>query len=319
MDANLTTQTRILGTVALVATLLLPAAAQAQLFRAYLAVDGSDANPCTLVAPCRLLPAALAAVASGGEIWMLDTANYNTAPVTVGKSVSILAAPGVVGSIVATGGPAIAISAAGLSVALRNVVIVPLLGTGGTHGVDLTGNSNLVVEDSVFAGMTSSMYGINAAAGTARITNTSFRNMATTAVGATNGARVHISRSSFLNLTRGVFVQSTSNGVTSKATVSDSAFSGNTYGVWANATTAGAVAHLFLTRCTLDDNGSAITSNTAVGTGIAVVSMSYTTVTGNTVAWFIDAAGAAVHSLSNNHVAGNLSETGALTMAPALR
>ena len=34
-------------------------AAHAQLFRAYLSLNGSDANPCTLVAPCRLLPAAL--------------------------------------------------------------------------------------------------------------------------------------------------------------------------------------------------------------------------------------------------------------------
>ena len=48
---------------ALAATLLLSATAQAQLFRAYLASDGNDANACTLAAPCRLLPAALTAVA----------------------------------------------------------------------------------------------------------------------------------------------------------------------------------------------------------------------------------------------------------------
>jgi hypothetical protein len=42
--------------------LLLPAAANAQLFRAYLSGEGSDANPCTLQLPCRLLPAAVAAV-----------------------------------------------------------------------------------------------------------------------------------------------------------------------------------------------------------------------------------------------------------------
>ena len=47
--------------------LLLSATAQAQLFRAYLAVAGNDANPCTVPAPCRLLPAALAAVADGGR------------------------------------------------------------------------------------------------------------------------------------------------------------------------------------------------------------------------------------------------------------
>ena len=95
----------------LLATLLLSTTANAQLFRTYVASDGNDANPCTLPAPCRLLPAALTAVASGGEIWMLDSANYNTATVTIGKSVSILAVPGAVGSVVAIGGPAISITA----------------------------------------------------------------------------------------------------------------------------------------------------------------------------------------------------------------
>src|ERR1700682_574931 len=74
------------------ATLTICASAQAAgLFRAYLASGGSDSNPCTVAAPCRLLPAALAAVTDGGEIWMLDSANYNTATVSITKSVTILA------------------------------------------------------------------------------------------------------------------------------------------------------------------------------------------------------------------------------------
>lgn len=69
--------------IALAATLLVSAPAQAQLFRAYLDPSGLDSNPCTLTSPCRLLPAALAAVSTGGEIWMLDSANYNVGPVSV--------------------------------------------------------------------------------------------------------------------------------------------------------------------------------------------------------------------------------------------
>ena len=38
---------------------------------------------------------------------MLDSANYNTGPVNVTKSVTILAVPGALGSVVATGGDAI--------------------------------------------------------------------------------------------------------------------------------------------------------------------------------------------------------------------
>src|SRR4051794_14557867 len=70
------------------------------IFRAYLSVNGNDMNACTLPAPCRLLPAALAAVDAGGEIWMLDSANFNTSLVSVTKSVTILAIPGQLGSLV---------------------------------------------------------------------------------------------------------------------------------------------------------------------------------------------------------------------------
>jgi hypothetical protein len=116
------------GAFAFVAALFLSAAAHAQLFRAYLDPSGSDANPCTLAQPCRLLPAALTAVASGGEIWMLDSGNYNTGPVAVTKSVTILAVPGALGSVVALGGDAFVIATPGVKVALRNLVIVPFPG-----------------------------------------------------------------------------------------------------------------------------------------------------------------------------------------------
>lgn len=65
----------------------------AALFRTYVSINGNDANPCTLPAPCRLLPPALAAVDDGGEVWILDSGNFNTSNVNVNKSVSILAVP----------------------------------------------------------------------------------------------------------------------------------------------------------------------------------------------------------------------------------
>src|SRR4051812_32420834 len=93
---------------------LLISAAHAQSFRAYVSSAGNDANPCTVIAPCRLLPAALNAVANGGEIWMLDSANYNSGTVNITKSVSIMAVPGAVGSIVAVaGGAAITVQTPG--------------------------------------------------------------------------------------------------------------------------------------------------------------------------------------------------------------
>jgi len=94
----------LLGAACLLSLLVAPGAG-AQLFRAYVSQNGNDNNPCTLQLPCRLLQPALAAIKDGGEIWMLDSANYNTSPVAIGKSVTILAIPGALGSDQQLGDP----------------------------------------------------------------------------------------------------------------------------------------------------------------------------------------------------------------------
>ncbi len=196
-------RTVLRSALALVATLLLSATAHAQLFRAYVASTGSDANPCNLPAPCRLLPAALAAVADGGEIWMLDSANYNTATLVIDKSVSILAVPGAVGSVLAIGGPAISITAGSLKVALRNLVIVPLAGGGGDYGVFMTGASNLSIEDSLIANL---LFRAVFVSGTGNLTiaRTIIRNNGDYAVFLQHGASATISGTQMLNNGNGV-------------------------------------------------------------------------------------------------------------------
>ncbi len=131
--------------------------ATAALFRAYLSVNGSDTNACTLQAPCRLLPAALSAINDGGEIWMLDSANFNTAPVNITKSATILAVPGALGSVVANGGDAIVINTPGVIVTLRNLVLLNLsggtIGAGGLNGITFFDGAALTVEDCEIYGM----------------------------------------------------------------------------------------------------------------------------------------------------------------------
>lgn len=123
------------------------------LFRAYLSAAGNDNNPCTLALPCRLLGTALNAVADGGEVWMLNSANYNSVGATqITKSVTILAVPGVLGSLVANGGPAIAIAVPDLDVTLRNVAIRPLPGNEAGTGILISGASQLTLRDSVVSG-----------------------------------------------------------------------------------------------------------------------------------------------------------------------
>jgi len=76
---------------------------------------------------------------------MLDSANYNSAKVVIAKSVTIMAVPGALGSIVTSGGPAIEIPPRSLgpdglpaawSVTLRNLAIRPA-NTSETSGISM--------------------------------------------------------------------------------------------------------------------------------------------------------------------------------------
>ena len=170
---------------ALVAFVACPTA-QAQLFRAYVSSTGLDTNPCSLQQPCRLLPAALTAVADGGEIWMLDSANYNASQVNVTKSVTILALPGAMGSLVATsGGSAILINTAGVKVNLRNLVIVHL--TSSAQGISFGSGSQLAVSDCEITNVQGSGIFANAAGGVVVVKNTVIRGP-----GSSNGLRLAV-------------------------------------------------------------------------------------------------------------------------------
>ena len=312
----MSTRTTLRCTVAFLAALLLSGYAHAQLFRAYLASDGNDANPCTLAQPCRLLPAALAAVAHGGEIWMLDSANYNTATVTIGKSVSILAIPGTVGSVVATGGPAISITAASLEVALRNLVLVPLPGAGGTEGVSMTGASSLTIEQSVIANLPSHGVLVDGT-GAVKIADTIIRNNGGVAVGLLGGASATIATTQMLGNAAGGLIAYGTSAATMAASVADSVVSGGPqgYGLRAHSAIAGAVTRIFVTRSTIEGASLGLFCSTE-GLGIAYVTVSYTTVTDNGRGWYIDGALAAIRSLGNNHIADNTNASvGSLTAA----
>ncbi len=286
------------------------AIAHAQLFRSYVASTGSDANPCNLPAPCRLLPAALAAVADGGEIWMLDSANYNTATVVVGKSVSILAVPGAVGSVVAVSGPAISITAGSLTVALRNLVIVPLVGGGGTYGVSMTGASNLSIEDSLIANLPQSGVSVTGM-GNVKITRTIVRNNGGYAVNLENGPSATISGTQMLQNALGGVRAYGITATTTIAAVSDSIISGGVEGVWASSQNAATVARIFVARSTIHGVTYAL-DGTTNGTGVSLISVSNSMISNNTFAWW-QASTAVVESSGNNHIRGNTNSLGTLT------
>ena len=294
----------IRGTLMLAAALLLCPPAHAQLFRAYLAVNGNDANPCTLPAPCRLLPAALNAVSDGGEIWMLDSANYNTATVTIAKSVTILAVPGVQGSVVATGGNAITIATAGVKVALRGLVIVPLPGAAGVRGIEMTNGERLTLQDCLVSGMPSD--GIRVAGAVRlRMTDTTVRDNNLSGLVLEDGAMAAISRSSFLgNGFMGVWAIGNAAGTTTKTDISDSLVTGNGLGgLRSQSNGATATVNVAVRGSSLVQNypqgGAAVSSG-----GPATLSIANSLISGNAEGVIASGTGARAW-LSGNIVSGN--------------
>jgi hypothetical protein len=300
------TSIRKLVLVALL-TFLASLDARALVFRAYLASDGNDANPCTLPQPCRLLPAALAAVTPGGEIWMLDSANYNTATVNITTSVTILAVPGVVGSVVATGGPAISVTTNSLVVSLRNLVIAPLPGTGGTDGVFVGSNSTVMIENSVFTRLPGNC--VSAIGAGRLVVADSVLRSCGAAMTVQNGFLVEINNTRVLHNSNGIVVVSTVAGFT-RVTVNDTTISGGYIGVHAFANIVGGNSIVAVTRSTIHAADYAMAAEAPAG--FATVLVGSTQVHASGEPWWVSGAGASVRSYVNNQMVGNGAPTGAL-------
>jgi len=122
--------------------ILCPSVQAAQ--RTFVSTAGSDSNTasnCSNTAPCRGFAAALTVTDSGGEIIVQNSGGYG--PVTINKSVSIIAPEGVYAGISVLSGNGIAIATAGVDVVLRGLSIN---GLGGTEGINMTGGNELAVE-----------------------------------------------------------------------------------------------------------------------------------------------------------------------------
>ncbi len=140
----------------------LPLAAHAALpQRTFVASNGADTNPCSLAAPCRSFGTAVAAVADHGEVIVLDSAGYGA--VTITKSVSIIASPGVYAGISVFSGTGITVDGSGTLVVLRGLSINNQGGTG-PHGLDFLQGGILHIENCVISGFAPGGIGINIAA-----------------------------------------------------------------------------------------------------------------------------------------------------------
>src|ERR1044072_3135002 len=139
---------------ALVFTLLVSSAAQAQATRTWVSGVGDDVNPCSRPAPCKTFAGAISKTAAGGEIDCLDPGGFGA--VTLTKSIIIDGTTGAgFGSILASGvnGVNVNDSATGspntIVVRLRNLSINGAGTTLGINGVNFTSGATVHVEGCV--------------------------------------------------------------------------------------------------------------------------------------------------------------------------
>jgi hypothetical protein len=276
-------------------SLLAASAASAGLFRAYVSQNGNDANPCTLQFPCRLLPAALTAINDGGEIWMLDSANYNTAPVAVTKSVTILAIPGALGSVVGSSGDAIDIATANVRVTLRNLVLLNF--NAGVHGVNFSNGGRLTLEECEVYGFPQDAIHVTAPGSGVVVKNTTIHNIGGNGVfiagsavsGGVTAALEHVSlfsvntgivvagsasvtlNDSLINNTNTGVSASESGGTGTRMTISNSVIRASTTGILLTSPTASDLVRLTLSRSTLAHNPLGIDLQSAAGDAKAVL------------------------------------------------
>ncbi|MEO8674973.1 MAG: right-handed parallel beta-helix repeat-containing protein [Casimicrobiaceae bacterium] len=210
--------------------------------RTFVASTGVDTNPCTLTSPCRGFAAAVGAVATNGEVVILDSAGYG--PVTINQPVTITAPKGVYAGVTVTTGTGIAVAAGGGRVTLRGLTIN---GQGGNIGIDVQSVAVLELYDVDISGLPT---GLQAAGGTITAAGLMVRESLSQGIHLTSGARMHMQNSRVENNLQGVVAQDGSwfNAV-------DSVFVGNYYGAIDISAGAGQTAVINLEHCYIADNG----------------------------------------------------------------
>ena len=225
---------------------LAPAAAlHAQLPKIFVASFGNDANDGSRGAPKRNFQAAHDAVATGGQIVVLDTAGYGK--LTITKSLSITVPPGVNGFVTVSGSTnGIDIAAgAGDVVVLRGITVEGGGTANGNSGIYATSVGTLIIEDCTVRTFQEGIYVLSSTSAQVSLYNTVVRGCGF-----------------------GLDMENGANGVTVVATANGCEVDGNNFGVVALIPSAfpGGMVDFTAEGCTVRSNGDGLRSQNANAT-----------------------------------------------------
>jgi hypothetical protein len=239
--------------------------------RTFVSTSGNDANTasnCSTTAPCRSFAAALTVTDSGGEIIVQESGGYG--PVTINKSVNVIAPEGVYAGISVFSGDGITIATPGIHVVLRGLNINRIGGSG--NGINMTAGNSLVVQNCVMTNFSGGSGLLVSSDALVRVLDSLLR-------GNSYGARflagksVLVSGSRLLeNALHGISVEAT--GTPTRAVISRSEASGNGgVGFHAHASSGDQV-QLNVKDSVATRNGSGVYVHSGAGTTLASVNNS---------------------------------------------
>ena len=254
--------------------------------RTYVSGLGSDTNSCTASLPCSSFRVALAATAAGGEIYVLNSANYGV--VTINKAVTITS-EGAVAGVLATSGVGLTIQAgAGDVINLRGLDIDG--GNSGSTGIQFVSGQALNIQKSAVRGFANSGIAFSP-------TGTASLSVSDTTVTGNHGNGILVSGTVKGALNRvtasgnGVGIFASGAGVS--LTLTDTVASNNSYGVGASASA------MMVRNSTMSNNAVGISADRT-----ATARVGQSTVTGNGTG--LQATnGGQVLSFGTNNVSGN--------------
>ena len=280
--------------------------------RTFVASTGNDAATCSLAQPCRGFARAVTQTNTGGEVIVLDSAGYG--PVTITKSISLIAPAGIYAGIAVFSGDGITVDAPGATVVLRGMSIN---GQGGSNGVNVLHAARVRIESCVISGMGVDGVMHSAPGAELIVLDTIVRDNGGSGIGGDADASVALDHvSSEHNGTNGFYMTSLSGFA--RVTIIDSIFAFNgSNGVWVAATNTGKTTAQ-VERSVLAVNGGAGLKISATGARdiYAVVSRNAFHINGGSGVE-VTGPGPAFVTVSENDFNGSLNADGLATVVSA--
>jgi hypothetical protein len=275
----------------------------------YVSITGSDANSCSITAPCLTISRAVSQTVSGGVLHCLDSSDYGGAVITTSITIDC--------SNTTAGGGGFIINGSSIIVHIRGLI---MWGLG--IAINFENGAALYVENCVmFNNDTNGIVFEPSAAANLFVSNSTIRNNGL----AGTVAAIHVLPAS---------------GVQASVTIEHSRIEGNYFGIIADGNSGGIINGVIRDSVVSNNTENGITASTTrsnvlliidqttvagnfhglvAGGSTAAMMVRNTTVTGNTAAGLFTVNGGALYSYGNNSVDGNSNNNGTFTGPATLK